>query len=43
VLDGNTMHNAPGTKGLAMVVGVTTVEATTVEVVVVAAGALEHT
>jgi len=37
------MHNAPGTKGLATVVGVATVEATTVEVVVVAAGALEHT
>jgi hypothetical protein len=37
------MHNAPATKGLATVVEVATVEATTVEVVVVAAGALEHT
>ena len=43
VAAGNTMHKAPATKGLATVVGVTTVEATTVEVVVVAAGAVEHT
>jgi hypothetical protein len=37
------MHKAPGTKGLAMVVEVTAVEAAVVGVVVVAAGALEHT
>ena len=43
VVAGNTMHSAPATKGLATVVEVATVEATTVEVVVVAAGALEHT
>lgn len=37
VVAGNTMHNAPATKGLA-----TVVEATVVEVVVAPAGTLEH-